>query len=1084
MESRKNLEVYRASAGSGKTFTLAVKYITLLIKSPEAYKHILAVTFTNKATGEMKERILSQLYGIAYGLPASKGYMDKMQEAYPDMSRDEISKQARTALNLILHDYGHFRIQTIDAFFQSVLRSLAKELELNGDVEFLLNGEELLDEAVDAYIKRLEKESGEMEQIISYIDDKLDSNKSWKVAAAIKSFAKQLLQEEYQQRGDKLREEIDADNGALLKRFRTEIESLKKECVSAIKEKVNDIYARFAAATNGMCEKDFAGKSTGVWKYFNLMNGFEFKDNKFLKSTVIDKIVNGTTDKDKLSQYPNVNELIVSLLNELKQIEKGQYKLFNSCVLSLEMFHRLGLLNTIAKTLKEENERENRFLLAETTYFLSKMITNNTSFIFEKIGTEINHIFIDEFQDTSKLQWECFKILLDEVIARGNYNLIVGDVKQSIYRWRNSDWNIMNNIEEYHPETIEIVSQKATDGPYTYQSTNYRSSRRIVAFNNRLFRSAVKNISTTFKEHLGDGLESLTRAYGDVEQAVPAKKEEEGYVEIREITKQNSRGTMSEEAIEPLMERLHYFIEERSIPASEIAILVRGKSVIPMIVEAFKQEFPERKIVSHEAYKLSASIAVQLIIAAMRHIYTPDDDVNLVTLVTLYNKLVQKTEGNEVIGLNKEEYIRFLPDEYLEEMPTLIGLPIYELIEKLITILHLDSIDAEEAYLFSFLDKASECINNKASDIKGFLQAWEDSLCDETIPAASSDSVTIMTIHASKGLEFGTVIIPYCNWELTGRPGNTLWCEPPMEPFNTLSLIPISSKKLMIESIYESNYNHDYLFQIVDNLNLLYVATTRAKRNLVMFIEKSSGKSIDTLSKLVASTIPDLTTLDGSCYNAENNIYTYGEVCTAQQEEKEISNNPFIVDNEQKQTQGFCSYDNRLTFKQSRELARFLVSDKKEEQVYKSAARGELMHSILAKMATGNELSRLLNKMLLEGLIPTEKEKNYIKSKLEKAIQLPQAAEWFGGKYKLFNECAILCRAYKEERTTYRPDRVMIDKEGVIVVDYKFAKKNKAHFEQVRDYMNLLAKIGYTSIKGYVWYVDREEIIDAETEEL
>lgn len=1083
MESRKNLEVYRASAGSGKTFTLAVKYITLLIKSPEAYKHILAVTFTNKATGEMKERILSQLYGIAYGLPASKGYMDKMQEAYPNMSRDEISKQARTALNLILHDYGHFRIQTIDAFFQSVLRSLAKELELNGDVEFLLNGEELLDEAVDAYIKRLEKESGEMEQIISYIDDKLDSNKSWKVAAAIKSFAKQLLQEEYQQRGDKLREEIDADNGALLKRFRAEIESLKKECVSAIKEKVNDIYARFAAATNGMCEKDFAGKSTGVWKYFNLMNGFEFKDNKFLKSTVIDKIVNGTTDKDKLSQYPAINDLIVTLLQEFKQIEKGEYKLFNSCVLSLEMFHRLGLLNTIAKTLKEENERENRFLLAETTYFLSKMITNNTSFIFEKIGTEINHIFIDEFQDTSKLQWECFKILLDEVIARGNYNLIVGDVKQSIYRWRNSDWNIMNNIEEYHPETIEIVSQKATDGPYTYQSTNYRSSRRIVAFNNRLFRSAVKNISTTFKEHLGDGLESLTRAYGDVEQAVPAKKEEEGYVEIREITKQNSRGTMSEEAIEPLMERLHYFIEERSIPASEIAILVRGKSVIPMIVEAFKQEFPERKIVSHEAYKLSASIAVQLIIAAMRHIYTPDDDVNLVTLVTLYNKLVQKTEENVVIGLNKEEYIRFLPDEYLEEIPTLIGLPIYELIEKLITVLHIDKINAEDAYLFSFLDKASECINNKASDIKGFLQAWEDSLCDETIPAASSDSVTIMTIHASKGLEFGTVIIPYCNWELTGRPGNTLWCEPPIEPFNTLSLIPISSKKLMIESIYEKNYNHDYLFQIVDNLNLLYVATTRAKRNLVIFIEKSGGKSIDTLSKLVASTIPDLTTLVGSCYDAENSIYTYGEVCTAKQEEKEISNNPFIVDNEQKQAQGFCSYENRLTFKQSRELARFLVSDKKEERVYKSAARGELMHSILAKMATGNELARLLEKMLLEGLIPTEKEKNYIKSKLEKAIQLPQAAGWFSGKYKLFNECAILCRGYKEDKTTYRPDRVMIDKESVIVVDYKFAKKNKAHFEQVRDYMNLLAKVGYTSVKGYVWYVDREEIIDAETED-
>lgn len=1083
MKSRKNLEVYRASAGSGKTFTLAVKYIMLLIKSPEAYKHILAVTFTNKATGEMKERILSQLYGIAYELPASEKYMKKMLEAYPEMSRKKISKQARTALNLILHDYGHFRIQTIDAFFQSVLRSLAKELELNGDVEFLLNGEELLDEAVDTYIKRLEKESGEMEQIISYIDDKLNSNKSWKVASAIKSFAKQLLQEEYQQRGDKLREEIDAEEGALLKRFRANIESLKKDCTDAINNKINDIYARFAAATTGMSEKDFAGKSTGVWKYFNLMNGFDFKEDKFLKSAVIDKIADGTTDKDKLSQYPAVNDLIVTLLKELKQIESREYRLFNSCVLSLEMFHRLGLLNTIAKTLKEENERENRFLLAETTYFLSRMITDNTSFIFEKIGTEINHIFIDEFQDTSKLQWECFKILLDEVIARGNYNLIVGDVKQSIYRWRNSDWNIMNNIESYHPETIEIVSQKVTDGPYTYQSTNFRSTRRVVAFNNRLFSSAVKNISATFNDHLGTGLKSLSRAYSDVEQAVPEKREEKGYVQIREIAKQNSRGTLGEEAIGPLMETLHCFIEKENIPAGDIAILVRGKSVIPMIVEAFKQEFPERKIVSHEAYQLSASIAVQLIIAAMRHIYIPNDYVNLATFVTLYNKLLQKTDNSADIGLKKEEFVHFLPCEYLEAMPALIGLPIYELIEKLISVLHIDRVETESAYIFSFLDKASECINNKASDIKGFLEAWENSLCNETIPAASSNSVTIMTIHASKGLEFGTVIIPFCNWELTGRAGNTLWCDSDIEPFNTLSLIPISSKKLMLESIYEKHYNHDYLFQIVDNLNLLYVATTRAKNNLVIFIEKGEKKGLNTLSKLVASTIPDLTTLSGSAYDADSGVYTYGDICLDEEEEKEITNNPFIVDSEEKEILGFCSYENHLTFKQSRELARFLASDKKEKRVYDSIARGELMHSILAKMTTGNELPRLLNKLLLEGLISTEKEKNYIKSKLEKALQLPQAKDWFSGRYKLFNECAILCKGYKTGKNTYRPDRVMIDNDSVIVVDYKFAKKNKDHCRQVQDYMDLLAKIGYKSIKGYVWYVDRDEIIDAKTVE-
>lgn len=1079
MEDRRNLEVYRASAGSGKTFTLAVKYITLLIASPDAYRHIAAVTFTKKATAEMKERILSQLYGIAYSLPSSEDYMRKMQEAYPDKSREQISENARKALNLILHDYGHFRIQTIDAFFQSVLRSLAKELELNGDVEFFINGDELLDDAVDSYIKHLDKESAEMEQLISYIEERLDSDKSWRVVPAIKTFAKQLLQEEYLQRGDKLREQIEADNGAILKKFHAETTSLRKECENEINDKINNIYHRFSNATTGLSENDFLGKSKGIWSIFQKLKDFSIKESKELpKSATIDKILNGTTPKEKLSKFPQINDLILSLLQELKDIDARECKIYNSCNMSLEMFHRLGLLNVIARTLKSENERENRFLLAETTYFLSKMITNSTSFIFEKIGTEINHIFIDEFQDTSKLQWECFKILLDEVIARGNYNLIVGDVKQSIYRWRNSDWSIMNNIESFHPETIKIASQEVKSGGHTYQSTNYRSSRRIVAFNNRLFRSAINLISTTFDEELGNKLDSLKRAYSDVEQAVPSNKKDEGFVQITLLKKEKEAGgNAKEKATDTLMSTLHNFIDVQKIPAGRIAILVRGNAVIPIVVEAFKREFPALRIVSEEAYRLSASPAVQLIIAAMRYINTPSDDINFVNLVTLYNKIVQKQSCNPSMLIEKEERVKFLPDDFLQELPFMSGLPIYELIEKIICTLHIERVNGEEAYIFSFLDYASQCINNKTADLKGFLDEWERDLCDKTIPAESSDSIRIMTIHASKGLEFDTVIIPYCNWELTGRTGNTLWCEPAMQPFDTLSLIPMNSKKAMLNSIYAEDYNHDKLFQIVDNLNLLYVATTRAKRNLIIFIEAGEKGTTYSMSRLVEGLLPDLTSLEGSSLDAENTSYTYGEICVTEKKKKEEKkDNPFIIESEQIKKQKFASYDNHLTFKQSRELARFLASDSKERRNYDSVARGELMHSILAKLNTGKELSRQLRKMLIEGLISTERELNFIKNRLEKALSLPEVKEWFSGKYKLFNECAILCSSYKKEKNTYRPDRVMIYNDEVVVVDYKFAKKSPAHKEQVKDYMNLLAIIGYTKINGYVWYVDRDEI--------
>lgn len=1069
MENGKNLEVFRASAGSGKTFILAVRYITLLIKQPDAYRHIVAVTFTNKATGEMKERILSQLYGIAYDLPSSSDYMNMMLAAYPSKSREEISRNARTALNLIMHDYGHFRIQTIDSFFQSVLRSLAKELELNGDVEFSLQGEDLLDEAIDLFIKRLEEGSNEIKQIINFIEDNLNNNKTWKVTYAIKDFARNLLKEEYQERGEALRQEIEKDNGGHLKEFYQKVKAMEVE----ITDRLKGIAKQFFTLAEGFGPNDFYGKTRGgVWGFFEKMKSGDI-------NPMGDKIQVLIDNCDKISSIGGINDKVASLLAEAKEIEDEKTETLNSCRLSLNKYHQLGLLNTIAKTLKEENERENRFLLAETTYFLSSMITNNTSFIFEKIGTEINHIFIDEFQDTSKLQWNCFSILLDEVLARGNYNLIVGDVKQSIYRWRNSDWNIMNNIEEFHPETIKIASQEVEQDGVTYKSTNYRSSRRVVAFNNKLYSSATEVINTSFKGKVGDDITKLTRAYFDVEQAVPQKRGEEGYVEIREIKKENARSSMKQEAILQLMKTLHELIEEKGVLPKDIAILLRGNDVIADIVEEFKKEFKDLKIVSNEAYKLSASIAVQLVIAALRHIAVPEDDINLVNFVTLYERVVKNINPDICQLIDKKGRTSFLPEEYIEELPYLKGLPIYELIEKIISLLRISEIKGEEAYLFSFLDHASQCINNRCADINGFLEMWDEKLCDETIPSASSNSVTVMTIHKSKGLEFDTVIIPFCDWGLTGLANGTLWCEPTQEPYNMMSLLPINRQESMLKSIYAKDYNKELLYQIVDNLNILYVATTRAKNNLYIFTDAVSGSSEGksfTMSRVFRNTMGQLSQLTGATYDDTELVYRYGEVVVAnKKEEKKTNENPFIA-NEEVIKQGFAYYENKLTFKQSRELARFLASDNSEKRNYDSAARGELMHSILAQLNTGKELTRLLNKMHIEGLISTEKEKAYIKNKIENAIELPESKEWFSGKYKLFNECAILCNSYNKEKNNYRPDRVMISDEEVIVVDYKFARKNPEHVKQVKDYMELLKMMGYAGVKGYVWYVDRNEI--------
>ena len=255
---RKTLKIYKDSAGSGKTFTLALEYMKLLVENPYSYRNILAVTFTNKATAEMKERVLGKLYGVANRSHSAKVYMEKLIQQLPHMSEELIVERAKQALELILHDYGHFRIQTIDAFFQSVLRGLAKELDLSGDMEISIDGKELLEGAVDTYIRELEPEKEGIAQVIRYIEEELANGKDWHVEKAIKQFAQNILEEEYQERGEELRKQIDKDNGQILRDFRKEVLLEKEKALDELK----NIGKKFFVVNSGSRIEDFKKKST------------------------------------------------------------------------------------------------------------------------------------------------------------------------------------------------------------------------------------------------------------------------------------------------------------------------------------------------------------------------------------------------------------------------------------------------------------------------------------------------------------------------------------------------------------------------------------------------------------------------------------------------------------------------------------------------------------------------------------------------------------------------------------------------------------------------------------------------------
>ncbi|MFC2455553.1 MAG: UvrD-helicase domain-containing protein, partial [Segatella salivae] len=520
------LTVYRASAGSGKTFTLAVQYITLLVENPHAYRHTLAVTFTNKATEEMKMRILSQLYGISVGLNESKPYLECVKQL-SGLEEKTIIANAGYALRELIHHYSYFRVETIDAFFQTVLRNLARELELTANLRIELNDEQVEQQAVDQLIEDLNDSSLLLSWILDYIQENIDDDKSWNVIAQIKQFGRNILKDYYKKNRQKIKEVFE-DND-FFKQYTGQLRAISKHAEEQMKA-CGDTFFK-CIADNGFDITDFSKGASGVCGYFLKLQSGDFTDDE----RVFNSTAQGASEnpekwvvKKKAIVGEPIYDLVCSTLQEMlittERKRKQQSRLFKSVSLTLKHINQLRLLDSIGDKVEELNLELNRFMLSDTQTLLKSMIGENDSpFIFEKIGAQLHNIMIDEFQDTGSVQWENFKVLLLETMRHDSNNLIVGDVKQSIYRWRSGDWRLLNDIEEQfkeHEITIKPLQ------------VNRRSERNIITFNNTFFQEAVRQEYEQLKQDIGDEAELLQKAYADVIQEIPSDKKEVGIVEV------------------------------------------------------------------------------------------------------------------------------------------------------------------------------------------------------------------------------------------------------------------------------------------------------------------------------------------------------------------------------------------------------------------------------------------------------------------------------------------------------------------------------------------------------------------------
>jgi len=1065
----KPLTVYKASAGSGKTFTLATEYIRLLVEDPQSYRTILAVTFTNKATEEMKTRILSQLYGIWKGLPESDRYLQAIQEK-TDLPTKTIRERAGIGLANLLHNYNYFRVETIDTFFQSVLRNMARELDLTTNLRIGLNDTQVEELAVDQMIEDLSTTDVILQWILKYIMENISDDKSWNVISQIKKFGRTIFRDEYKEVSQALEKKMTEpgffdDYTTRLREIRDTAEERMKQIADSFFDTLDE---------EGLTIEDFAYGKTGLCSFF-----LKLRQGIFDESIVGKRVTDSLGDPTKWykNSHPRrelIHALADSTLGDILRLaieeRPRQWKRYKSADLTLRHLNQLRLLSSIEGKVREINETSNRFLLSNTQHLLHALIGESDSpFIFEKIGTQLEHVMIDEFQDTSTVQWQNFRVLLAETMshAQGS-SLIVGDVKQSIYRWRSGDWRLLNDIEQqFSTQHITTTSLK----------TNYRSDRNVITFNNLFFRNAANLEYLTQKELNETAAEQLRRAYADVEQVIPEDRQSQGEVSIRLLPAEDYQ----EQTLQQIADAIGD-LTAQGIPQRDIAILVRTNALIPIIAQYFMEQNPEVTIVSDEAFRLDASPAVNLLVLALRLITHPDDQLTKAAIVKLWHcDVLQEDTADHDLLLSTCDLDALLPDTFKGHFDDLVTMPLYELVEHLHAVFTLERLNGQSAYVCAFYDQLADYVSENTASIDGFLKEWDESLSGKTIQSDVTEGVRIISIHKSKGLEFDYVICPFCDWQLEKQSGNILWCQPEEVPYNDLPIVPIDySQKQMMGTIYEQDYLQEHLQNTVDNLNLLYVAFTRARQGLYVLGRRKASGSRSTLIEqclpLVANELPEAT-LEGLEDEQQSIAFQYGTLLHRSPKEKAGGNdNPFLQPSEPLSVD-FRHQESKVIFRQSNRSRDFVAGeDEDDEQRRNYIQTGSVLHQIFSTIRTTDDIDDALRQLQFEGVIYDDHiTADKITEMLRKRLSNPKVADWFSSRWTLFNECTILSVEDGEVRE-HRPDRVMTDGHEWIVVDFKFGAPKPEYHDQVRAYMDLLASMGHTHITGYLWYVYSNQI--------
>ena len=1064
------LKVYKSSAGSGKTFILVLEYLKLVLAHPDDYKAILAITFTNKAADEMKHRIIDALVSLSSGEDTAVRKI--LSEQFSD---SDLTKKSERALKNILHDYSSFSVSTIDSFFQKILRALAREINLPLNMEVEVE----MDDAILEVTDKLLKEIGIDKELTQWLTDlaiqKIDDEKGWNLEKDIASVARELFKEKRHNSKTLSREEIQKHYKRLL--------LIRQHFENKMKDSGNKALA--IIQKNNLEISDFSHGSKGVAGYFlKIINGKDSEDYK-IKGRVADAMQSSekwaTKKSDRRNEILTVaSEELIPLLLNINSYVEIEFRNYQSAVEVIRKIYLFGLVNDLQKKFSEYREDNNVILLSDTTRLLNNVIHDQDApFLYEKTGNRYKHLLIDEFQDTSQLQWKNLLPLIINTLGSGFTTLIVGDAKQSIYRWRGGNMNLLltgifNDLNNFKSLIKEEVL-----------SVNYRSKKSVIEFNNSFFKNAPELVN----EQLGmNNYPPLQLAYNeDLKQKIDTRNEIGGFVRMRFLTaseKDNGKDGWKDPAFTELLSTIKKLLEN-NYSYKDICILVRknsdGNDIANMLFENGIEE-----IISPDSLLITSSPKISFILDVFRFLLDNSNAIAKSEIIYYYRRYLtdnknenwhevfsdhkkagfksknnfEKNKGTLFEGLEGNLFNRILPESFTSQISSFSKLPVYELTEQLMSIFNLNS--SPDSYMQRFQDLVLEYSSKSNSSLDGFLNWWENSKSvsnASVIIPENTDAIKIMTIHRSKGLQFPIVLMPFTDWRLLPKPNELMWMDTKDSPLEELGMVVVSSSDKLRDTYFQKEYEEEVNQTIIDNINMLYVAFTRAEEKLFVWCPADNKNELNSISKLIFRT----------CQSIDIDFSDTFDIGMDEPRKQEDLRKKKHMDTQYLKTYPSTLWQDKLSLASHSGDLLSIFNDKKMSKIN----YGILVHSVLAEIHKISEVDSVVEKILFEGII-NEEDSLQLKNEIKGILNVPEIAKLFNESYKIFAERELLM----PDGEVFRPDRVLIKNNAAIVIDFKTGRREKKHIDQIIGYARILHSIGYEEVESKIVYLTDRSVLD------